>query len=219
MEGKMMKFKAIAWRISLCVCLIVFVLSQGCAYNVILDPNITPTVNISNRIDLKVGLFISEEMKSFKLSDKADYLTKYTFEIGTSLENIVLKATRSVFSSVEVLQSYPTQQMLVEKQLALFIVSSITSGSISLNVEPGFFSSDAKGSTTLSVQMNFYTHEMVQLASIGASGMGVASEGYVLSTGKKEYSASVERAVRNLGNELVQQMYGNYDVRTFAEQQ
>ena len=202
-----MKFKAIAWRISLCVRLIVFVLSQRCAYNVILDPNITPTVNIANRIDLKVGLLIPEEMKSFTLSDRPNFLAKYTIEIGTALENVVLRSS-------------PTQQMLIERQLALYIVPSVESGSTSLHEDEGLFRIDAKGSPTLSVQMQFYTDQMIQLALIGASGMGVASNSVQLfSLGKKEHSASVERAVHNLGNELVQKMYGNYDVRTFAEQQ
>ena len=188
------------------------------SYNVLLDPNIDPTVNIANRIGLKVGLFIPEEMKSFKVSDKSHWTTKYTFEIGKALENTVIKSTRSVFSSVEVLETYPTQQMIVERQLDLVIVSNVVSGRTTLNQDPGFFSADAEGSTSLSVQLAFYTREMIHLALVFASGMGIASEGFTFSTGKQEYSASVEMAVRNLGNQLVQQMYGNYDIRKLAEQ-
>ena len=200
------------------LCLIVLALFLGgCSYNVMLDPNITPTVNIANQIDLKVGLFIPEEMKSFKVSDRSHWTTKYTFQVGKALENTVIKSTSSVFSSVEILKSYPTQQVIVERQLDLVVVSSVASGTTRLNAEPGFFQTDAEGSTSLSVQLTFYTPEMINLALVLASGMGITSEGFTLSTGKQEYSASVEMAVRNLGNQLVQQIYGNYDIRNLAE--
>ena len=39
----------------------------------------------------------------------------------------------------------------------------------------------------------------------------------LLSSGKSEFSVSVESAIRNLGNNLVQQIYRNYDIRKPAE--
>ena len=47
--------------------------------------------------------------------------------------------------------------------------------------------------------------------------MGIGSEGLGFGTGKKEYSASVESALRNLGDDMVHQINGNYDIRKKAE--
>ena len=58
---------------------------------------------------------------------------------------------------------------------------------------------------------------MLQFTLVAATGMGLGSEGMFLSTGKKEYSASVESALRNLGDAIVHQIYGNYDIRKKAE--
>ena len=87
----------------------------------------------------------------------------------------------------------------------------------SINLREGFFTNEAQGSTTISVQLTLYTPDMLQLASVMGSGMGLGSEGVAFSTGKKEFSKSVETAIQNLGDDLIQQMYGNYDIRKMAE--
>ena len=199
-----------------CIVVLLAVVLVGCAYNVKMDPNIDPTANIANSINLKVGLFIPEETKGFEVSDRVN-LDKYTFQVGEALESIVTKSARRVFAHVEILESYPTQQMISQRNLDLVAIAKVTSGKVSLNLDQGLFQNDAEGSTSLSVQVVFYDREMLQLTTIIASGMGIGSEGLLFSTGEKEYSASVESALRNLGDDMVHQMNGNYDIRKKAE--
>ena len=188
----------------------------GCAYNVKMDPNIGPTANIADSINLRVGFFIPEETKGFTVSDSVK-LNKYTFQVGEVLESIIIKSANRVFSHVETLDSHPTQQMILQRKLDLAIIAKVTSGKVSLNVEQGFLQESAKGSTALSVQLVFYDDEMLQFTTVMASGMGIGSEGLMFSTGEKEFAASVESALRNLGDDMVHQINGNYDIRKKAE--
>jgi hypothetical protein len=197
----------------------------GCSYGVVINPNITPTANIANPMQLKAGLFIPATTRVFTISDSIR-MKKYTFHVGEALASIITKSTNRVFSSVEVLESLPTQQMIVEKNLDLTILARVTSGQVSLSQSDGIVFDDAEGSTSLSVQLTFYDNEMHEFAIIGASGMATSSKAIglpgnskvpLLSTGQKEFSASVESALRNLSDELVYQIYGNYDIRKKAE--
>ena len=204
-------------RLNYIVILLMLPVLIGCSYNVLLDPNISPSSNIANPIDLRIGLHIPEETKSFKVADRSN-LDKYTFHIGQALDSIITKATRRVFSHVELLDEYPTQHMIAMQDFDIVAIAKITSAKTSLNLDQGFFQRDAEGSTSVSVQLTFYNPEMIQMASVMASGIGITSEGQgFFSTGKSEYSASVEDAIRNLGNNLIQQMYGNYDLRKWTE--
>ena len=198
----------------------------GCSHSVVINPNIAPTANIANAMKLKVGLFIPISTRDFAMSDRirsdslrADDLirsAKYTFHVGEALTSIITKSTSRVFSTVEVLGSSPTQQMIVESNLDLVIIARVTSGQVSLSREDGFLVDDAEGSTSLSIQLTVYDNEMRQLTIIGASGMATSSEG-VVGIGQKAFSASVESALQNLGDELMYHIYGNYDIRKKAE--
>ena len=190
---------------------------SGCAYRVNLNPNIAPTANIANPIPFKIGLFIPEETKSLTITDNASWTTKYTFEVGESLQSVIIQAVDRVFASYELLETYPASQTLVDRNLDLVALAKVTSAMATLHLEEGFLTSYAQGSTTISVQLTFYTPDMLQLASVMGSGMGLGSEGVGFSTGKKEFSKSVEIAIQNLGDDLIQQMYGNYDIRKMAE--
>ena len=66
----------------LTVALFMLLLVAGCSYQVSLDPNIDPTSNIANPMKLRVGLFITEETKAIKTSDRITPLVKYTFDVG-----------------------------------------------------------------------------------------------------------------------------------------
>lgn len=107
--------------------------------------------------------------------------------------------------------------MISQRNLDIVVIAKVTSGKVSLNLKQGFFQNSAEGSTALSVQLVFYDHEMLQLTTVVGSGMGIGSEGLTFSTGKKEYSASLESALRNLGDDMVHQINGNYDIRKKAE--
>ena len=189
----------------------------GCSYNVKMDPNIEPSANIANAIDLRIGIFIPEETKRFKISDTVHAVHKYTFHVGEALESLIVKAANRVFKHVEVLDSYPTQQMIKQRNLDLAVIAKVTSAKTALNYKQGFFQTTAEGSTALSAQLTFYDEQMLQLTLVIGSGMGIGSEGWGLSTGKKEYSVSVESALRNLADDLIHQINGNYDIRKKAE--
>lgn len=63
------------------------------------------------------------------------------------------------------------------------------------------------------------TSDLIQLTAVQGPGTGVGDQTIgLLSTGKSEFAVSVESAVRNLGDNLIHQIYGNYDIRTFAEE-
>lgn len=198
------------------IAILVIMIFTGCAYNVKMDPNIDPTASIANSIKLKAGLFIPEETRGLEVSDSVN-LNKYTFQVGEALESIITRSASRVFVHVEVLESYPTQYMISQRNLDIVVIAKVTSGKVSLNLDQGFFQNSAEGSTSLSVQLVFYDHEMLQLTTVMASGMGIGSEGLAFSTGQKEYSASVESALRNLGDDMVHQINGNYDIRKKAE--
>ena len=110
----------------------------ACSYNVLLDPNISPASNIANPIELRLALHIPEETKSFKVADRS-HLDKYTFQIGQALDSIITKATRRVFSHVELLDEYPTQHMISMRGFDIVGIAKITSAKTSLNLDQGYF--------------------------------------------------------------------------------
>ena len=193
--------------------LAVAVLVTGCTHSIRMDPNIGPTASIARPVDLSVGLYIPEEVRGFVIADRPD-LEKFVFEIGASLESIITKSANRVFSRVTMLDAQPTAEVIGERQLDLVMIPRVTSAMMSLNREEGPFQDDARGSTAVSVELTFYDAEMIQFTSVMASGVGITSERIGLfSRGQKEYAASVEDALNNLSNDLVRQMYGNYDIR------
>ena len=193
-------------------------LVTGCTHSIRMNPNLGPTANIARPVDLRVGLYIPEEVRGFVITDRPD-LEKYVFEIGASLESIVTKSANRVFSVVSILDAQPTGEVIEEGQLDLVMIPRVTSAMVSLNREEGPFQDDARGSTAVSVEVMFYDAEMIQFTSVMASGVGITSEriGF-FSRGQQEYAASVEDALNNLSNDLVRQMYGNYDIRKKGEE-
>ena len=196
--------------------LLLLVIHMGCAYNIMMDPNIDPTANIANPIKLRVGVFVPEDTQRLEINDNIKAV-KYNFYAGLALDSIMMKSTRRVFVHVERLESYPTQQQIDQSKLDLVAIAKVSSAKVSLNQKQGLFQNEAEGTTSLSVQMAFLDPKLIQLTTVTATGIGIDSKGLGLSTGKKEYSASVESALRNLGDDLINQINGNYDIRKFGE--
>ena len=199
-----------------CAIILFMIVLVGCAYNVRIDSNIDPTATIGNLVNLKVGLFTPEETKRFRISDKIK-LNTYTFQVGEALESIITKSTGRVFVHTETLESYPTEQMISEKNLDLVVIPKVTAGNVSLNEKEGFLLNSAEGNTTLTVQLVFYDPELIQLTTIVTSGVGLGSEAIMFSAAEKQYAASVESALRNLADDMVHKINGNYDIRKKAE--
>ena len=199
--------------------LLALFLCTGCSYSVKLDPNIDPTANISNKIDYDVGVFVPQSVKKARIADSSDWAHKYTFEIGEAVDAIVCKSLARVFAGTVLLDANPTELMTAESNLDAAVVVKLSAANVAINKKEGFFQNDADGSAHISVQLTFYDEEMLEIGVVHASGSGVASEGLgPLTTGKDEYSTSVKHALRNLGDDLIHQIYGNYLIRKKAEE-
>ena len=205
-------------KLKLAAGLAAVILVTGCTHSIRMDPNIGPTTSIARPVDLNVGLYIPEEVSGFVISDRPD-LEKFVFEIGLSLESIITKSANRVFAGVAMLDAQPTEEVIGERRLNLVMIPRVSSAMMSLNKEEGPFQDDARGSTAITVELMFYDAEMIQLTAVMASGVGIASEriGF-FSRGQQEYAASVEDALNNLSNDMVRQMYGNYDIRKKGEE-
>jgi hypothetical protein len=198
--------------------LLAIFLFTGCAYNVNLDPTIDPTASIANKIPYKVGLYVPEEIKSYRMGDNSDWAHSYTFNLGDALDSMLGKVVDRVFIQAIVLESYPTSEMILARNLDGVTIPKITSGKVALSKDNGFFQDDADGSTVISLQLTFYNDELIEIGTVQGSGMGVSSKGIgAFSTGKEEYTASVEEALRNLGNDLIHQIHGSYLLREEAK--
>lgn len=193
-------------------------LVTGCTHSIQMNPNLGPSASIARPVDLRVGVYIPVDVSQFVIDDRSD-LDKYIFEIGPSLESIITKSANRVFSQVSILDAQPTGEVIEERELDLVMIPRVTAAMVTLNKEEGLFQEDARGNTAITVELMFYDTEMIQYTTVMASGIGIASEriGF-FSRGQEEYSASVEDAIVNLSNDLVRQMYGNYDIRKKGEE-
>ena len=204
-----------------CMCIFVLISSiyfVGCTHNVTVRPNLDVTASIANQLDFKVGLYIPPEIKGLKMSDSATWANKYSFNVGEAVSSIIYKSLSRVFKYVELIEAYPTEMVMKERSLDIVATARITEANVGLNVKEGLFTDDATGNTQITASLSFFDVKLIQFTSVQATGTGMADEGIgLLSTGKDEFSVSVEAAIRNLGNNIVQQTYGNYDIRKMAE--
>jgi len=199
--------------------LISLALITGCTHTAAVRPNIDVTATIANQLDFNVGLFIPPEVKGLEMTDRANWADKYIFKVGEAISSVIYKALARVFKNVELLESYPTEVIVAERNLDFVTTVRITEASAALSTQTGFFTVDATGNIQVSANLSFSDRKLIQFASIQATGTGMGNQEVdMLSTGKKEFSAPIEVAVRNLGNNIIQQVYGNYDIRKRAEE-
>ena len=196
--------------------LVLLFVAIGCTHNINMANNIGPTARISSPLDLSVGIYIPEEVRELEIADRAEF-DKFIFHIGTSIESIIIKSVNRVFSQVSVLDILPSTDIDQTNNIDFVVIPRIVSARVQLSRDEGEFVDDAEGITSLTVELNFYNSEMVQVTNVIASGMGIASEtiGF-FSRGKEEYSLSVEDALTKLSNDMVRQIYSNYDIQKQA---
>ena len=172
-------------------------------------------------IALRVGLFIAGEDQ---LSARLHYHSRSMKErelrvLDKALESTITKAFRRMFASVHLLESYPTQQMAHSRQLNLVIVTKLMGSGGSFGYQGDKMWNRGESDHGLSVKLTFYTHEMELVTSVTASGSGTAESIGILSTPEKRALVkSVRAAIRNLGDDVVQQVYANPDIRKIAKQ-
>ena len=191
----------------------------ACTHHVTLNTTASIDATVARQLQVSVGLYLSPALKQGKLEDRADWENKYVFDnFGAAVSNTINQATRRVFQKVQELEAYPTEQMMIERGLDLVIIPRLNEATLALNTEIGFWGNDAAGAMHLAVEMAVFTREFMQLTMVRATGNGIGEQGIGLfSSGKSEFSVSVENALRDMGNNAVQQLYGNYDIRQFVE--
>jgi len=201
------------YRAGLVAVIAVFLSMTGCTHTIALNPNIGPTANIAQPVKLKVGLYFPMEFREYILSDSPD-LDRYVFEIGSSLESIVKQSVSRVFTEVVAMESDPMLQAMAEQDIDLVAIPKVNSARIALNVDEGPIQDEAQGSTSITIELMFFDKEMIGFTTVLATGSHTASEriGF-FSRGQKEFTVSIEEAVNALSNDLVRQLYGNYDIR------
>lgn len=198
--------------------LISLVLIAGCSHSVTVRPNLDVTATIANQLDFKVGLYIPPEVRGFKMTGRANWATKYKFNVGESVSSIIYKSLSRVFKYVELIKAYPTEVMLSERAFDFVAIAKITEANVGLNVQGGFFPTYAGRNTQITASLAFFDSKLIHFTAVQATGTGIPKEGVTsFSTSKDEFSVSVESAIRNLGNNIVQQVYGNYDIRKRTE--
>lgn len=197
----------------------ILLLFIGCSHQVTIRPNLNVTASIANQLDYNVGIYISPEMKNMQMSDQANWSNKYIFDVGNAISSIIHKSFMQVFKNVELFETYPTEQMLKQRKIDFIVTPRITEANVSLNVKEGFFRNDAQGNCQITVTLPFLEQNLIQFTTVNATGTGIGDESIdPFSTGKDEFVVSVENTIRNLGNIIVQQVYGNYDIRKKTEQ-
>lgn len=171
-------------------------------------------------IDLRVGLFVAGKDP---LSARLGYHIKSTKkgelrELDKTLKSAITKGCRRVFSSVHALESDPTQEATDSEELDLIVIATLMGSGGSFGYEGGTIWNRGESDQSLSVQLTFYTHEMKQVTSVKASGKGSAeSIGIFFTAEKRALVKSVKAAIRNLGDDIVRQVYVNPDIRNIAK--
>ena len=172
-------------------------------------------------IDLRVGLFVAgEDQLSARLHNHSKSVKEGELRgLDKALESTMTKAFRRMFASVDALKTYPTQEMADNRRLDLVVVAELmgTGGTFGYQSE-GLWNRGESG-YSLSVKLTFYTHDMNQVTSVEALGKGSSESIGIFSTPEKRALVkSVKAAIRNLGDDIVQQVYLNPNIRRLAKQ-
>lgn len=188
---------------------IAFVVVTGCAEN-------------SNRMELKVGLFFTEDTHSLIVPLELRYQSlkneNYDLRVGQDLVSTLTRAVRHVFAAVEVLDSYPTKEYIADKRLNLAVIVQVIPRGASFGYQGSGFQNSSDASNSLGAEMTCFDSEMVEIASITASGKGNATaKGILFDSRRKAFVGAVKSAVRNLEDDVVLQMSSNPEIRKMAE--
>ena len=167
----------------------------------------------SNRLDLRVGLFFTENTRHLTLVDSEGDL-----QLGEDLVSTLTRSIQRIFTSVEVLESDPTRESIANGQLNLAVTVQLGSMDGFSNSEGSGLLNQTKASRTITVELICYNPDMVKVAFVTASGRGKASaQGIVFSAERRARVNSAKSAIRNLGDDVALQMNSNSDIRKLAK--
>ena len=164
---------------------------------------------IEDSLDLRVGLLITQETKLHVVLDHRSVSAADVFmmEIGENLESAITRAAKRVFCDVEVLESYPTPDMMVEQRLDLAIVAAVNLGGGSMSYGRQGWKHESEAERKLSAELSIFTPELKPLTTVTASGIGKSSLSLILvNPRKKVFTDTVKAAIDNLEDEVVWKM-------------
>ena len=174
---------------------------------------VTGCADNSDRMDLTVSLFFAENTRHLTLVDSEGDL-----QLGEDLVSTLTRSIQRIFTSVEVLDSDPTQESIANGQLNFAITVQLGSMDGFSNSKGSGLLNQTKASRTITVELICYNPDMVKVAFVTASGRGRASaQGIVFSAERRARVNSAKSAIRNLGDDVVLQVSSNPEIRKMAE--
>ena len=169
----------------------------------------------SDRMNLRIGLFFAENTRNLTLVDSDG---DGDLQLGEDLVSTLTRSIQGIFTSVEVIDAYPTQASIADEQLNLAIVVQLGNVDGSSKFEGNGLLNQSEASRTIRVELNCYDPAMVEIALLKASGRGNASaHGIVFSSEKSARVKSAKAAIRDLGSNVVLRMSSNLEIRKMAE--
>ncbi|MDE0298086.1 MAG: hypothetical protein OXN17_05605 [Candidatus Poribacteria bacterium] len=176
----------------------------------------------ADRLDLRVGLFFTEDTQSLivphNLRHNSFMNVNYDLRAGKDTVSALARATRRVFTAVEVLDSCPMKEAIAGKRLDLAVIVQVIPRGGSFGYQGSGFQNSSDASNSLSAEMTCSDSDMVEIASISASGKGNATaKGILFDSKRRAFVNSVKAAIRNLEDDVVLQMSTNPEIRKMVE--
>ena len=176
----------------------------------------------SDRMDLRVGIFFTEGTRSLIMPFEPYHypvmVVKDDLRVGKDVVLALARASRRIFASVEVLDSCPTPELIVDRRLNLVIIVHALPGGGSLGYQGNGFQNSSEASRSLTAKLAFYSPEMIEIAAVTASGEGKATaKGILFDSRRRAFVRAVKAAIRNLGDDVVRQMSSNSEIRKMME--
>ena len=123
----------------------------------------------SNRLDLRVGLFFTEDTEALMMSFEPYHYpvmnTSDDMPVGKEIVSALTRATRHVFAFVEVLDSYPTKESIADRRLNLVVVVQIRPAGGSLGYEGDGIQNRSESSRSLTAELTCFNLEMIEVAA------------------------------------------------------
>ena len=172
----------------------------------------------SDWMDLRVGLFFTEGTRSLIMRFEPYHYpvmdVKDDLRVGKDVVLALARASRRIFASVEVLDSCPTPELIVDRRLNLVIIAHALPGGGSLGYQGDGFQNSSEASRSLTAKLAFYSPEMIEIAAVTASGEGKATaKGILFDSRRRAFVGAVKAAIRNLGDDMALQMSSNPEIR------
>ena len=176
----------------------------------------------SNRLDLRVGLFFTEDTEALMMSFEPYHYpvmnTSDDMPVGKEIVSALTRATRHVFAFVEVLDSYPTKESIADRRLNLVVVVQIRPAGGSLGYEGDGIQNRSESSRSLTAELTCFNLEMMEVVIITASGEGNATaKGILFDSRRRAFVGAVKAAILNLGDDVALRMSSNPEIRRVAE--